>query len=265
MRPPSASPPSSCGQSLLSLILIYDITAPPVIFFSGFVFCSGPTRARRELGLPAQHPYKGRAKTLGPVPYPAERRRPASSLFSCITERPGPLPFLSCSHANAARTPRSASPSLCCPGRRPCAVRTIRRTAAIAPFFFCTEPPCPCSASSSSRPCIAQRTTRKRRRASGLPRASLPACALGLCAASPYSSTAPALRPLSSLLAAARTNRSAAAQNAMNRTATVIFLREIRSLRCVPVVSKVWNGILSSSSFVSPTSRDLSCPKSPAI
>jgi hypothetical protein len=142
MRPPSASPPSSCGQSLLSLILIYDITAPPVIFFSGFVFCSGPTRARRELGLPAQHPYKGRAKTLGPVPYPAERRRPASSLFSCITERPGPLPFLSCSHANAARTPRSASPSLCCPGRRPCAVRTIRRTAAIAPFFFCTEPPC---------------------------------------------------------------------------------------------------------------------------
>jgi hypothetical protein len=80
------------------------------------------------------------------------------------------------------------------------------------------------------------------------------------CAASPYSSTAPALRPLSSLQAAARTNRSAAARNAMNRTATVIFLREIQSPRCIPAVSKVWNGIPSSSSFICPASRDLPCP-----
>jgi hypothetical protein len=137
---PSASPPSSCRQSLLSLILLYDITAPLVIFFSGFVFCSGPTCAPGELGLPAQHPYKGRAKTLRPVPYHAAV---ASSLFPASPSAQAPLPFLSCSHANAARTPRSASPSLCCPGRRPCAVRTIRRTAAIAPYFFCTEPPCP--------------------------------------------------------------------------------------------------------------------------
>jgi hypothetical protein len=53
-----------------------------------------------------------------------------------------------------------------------------------------------------------------RRRASGLPRASLPACVLGLCAASPCSSTAPSLSwcsPLSS--PASRTHRIGQEQN----------------------------------------------------
>jgi hypothetical protein len=44
-----------------------------------------------------------------------------------------------------------------------------------------------------------------------------------------------------------------------------IFLSKIRSPRCVPAVSKVWNRIHSSSSFICPASRNLPCLKLTAI
>jgi hypothetical protein len=75
LRPLSASPRVPAASRSFPLILLYDITAPPVIF-SPFHFlfrpnpfrflfrpnpCTGRTRTPRT-----QHPYKGRAKTLGP-------------------------------------------------------------------------------------------------------------------------------------------------------------------------------------------------------
>jgi hypothetical protein len=72
-----------------------------------------------------------------------------------------------------------------------------------------------------------------------------------------------ALPPATPPLSSAGMNGTETAQNRTDSRR--IFLREIRSLRCIPVVSKVWNGIPSSSSFICPASRDLSCPKSTGI
>jgi hypothetical protein len=60
---------------------------------------------------------------------------------------------------------------------------------------------------------------------------------------------------------ATTTKRTAAHERSRQR----LFSREIRPPRCIPAVSKVWNRIPSSSSFICPAPCDLSCPRTTGI
>jgi hypothetical protein len=78
--------------------------------------------------------------------------------------------------------------------------------------------------------------------------------------------TAPYLAPCAPAEPAGHRNRGQSSHPGnYEQTRRCRFLREIRSLRCISAAGKAWNRIPSLSSFFSPTSREIPCPKSSAI
>jgi hypothetical protein len=190
--------PSRCASS-----------TPPVISFFPFCFLFRPNPFRfllrpnpctRRTRTPrTQHPIKGELKpscrsTISCSSLRSRRHAPAARLHPRVPVSP------------RATTRCAVAPPLQVPASHllaPLPLQAVPAQRRPDPFT-----PCPPAYTSL---CAASAA---RRRASGLPRASLPACVLGLCAASPCSSTAPSLSwcsPLSS--PASRTHRIGQEQN----------------------------------------------------
>jgi hypothetical protein len=163
-----------------------------------FLFCSGPTRAQGELGLPAQHPYKGRAKTLRPqhdlllvifflcnaaASFSSSPRCRASSSRALLQYRcpwppraPRPLPFFSSRRLNpcpttvpsflllpcniaATHLPRTPPPLSHGHHQEDRSHRALLLLhRAPRPPTFCPTP-CPCCARIAGRPCPSSCTT----------------------------------------------------------------------------------------------------------